>query len=75
MTEFTFTMNVRVHNAQQLHKAAYTHATKFGGLDDDETLELIGTEKKPNIEACLVMILDPGHMPGCDIGASYAERF
>ena len=75
MTEFTFTMNLRVHDAQQLHRAAYKHATEVDGLDDDETLELIGTEGEPNIEACLVMILDPGNMPGCDIGVSYAERF
>lgn len=75
MDEFTFTMNVRVHDAPSLHRAAYKHATEIDGFDDDETLELIGTEEEPNVEGCLVMILDPGHMPGCDIGASYAERF
>ena len=75
MTEVTFTMHVRVYDAPSLHRAAYKHATEIDGLDDDETIEMLGTEEEPNIEGCLVMILDPGNMPGCGIGASYAERF
>lgn len=71
--DITFTVALRVDDVQALHAAAFNHGTRVDGLDDDETLELIGPKAEPDAQACLVMLLDPGSLPGCTIESSVAE--
>lgn len=74
MTYATFHMDVRVHDAKALYQAALQHLTKVDGLTDDGARDFLGGGGTPgqiDINACLVALLDPGSLPGCDIQESH----
>lgn len=65
--EYEFTMQVRIDNAESLYAAAKNHPDNPG----DEYLRPNG---EIDIEACLITIIDPGHVPGCSVHNSSAEQ-
>ncbi len=68
MAEFSIT--VRINDARALRTAAIRDY-----LDDNtrcdtayvDALALFGNEGAPNVQACLVQLLDPRELPGCEI--------
>lgn len=74
MTYATFHMDVRVHDAKALYQAALQHLTKVDGLTGAEARDLLAGDEpadRIDINACLVALLDPGSLPGCDIQESH----
>lgn len=67
------TMEVVVFDRDALFAAAMKHAVEHDGLDPIEAKQLLvpGGEISPG--GCLVMLLDPGHMSGCDIVETRCE--
>lgn len=66
--EFEFTLSTKVHDPHQLRAAALAHP------DTQEDQTFLDSEGHVDIGACLVMLLDPGTLPGCSINDSDAER-
>lgn len=68
----TFSMDLEVHDAAALYKAAVEHARDKDNLDEDLILEILGSEEAPDVEACVQMLLDPGSSPpGLQIQGSF----
>jgi hypothetical protein len=71
----TFFIGLDIDNAQQLYEAALDRAIQ-DGLDRAATEEdLRYKDGSIKISACLVMLLDPGSLPGCSIHQSWAESW
>ena len=72
-----FRSAVRVWDAGQLYDAACKRAIEEKGnstiISDACAIEDLGTRDAPDIAACLIMLLDPGSLPGCNIEESAAE--
>ena len=66
--EWDFTMALRVHDAETLRRAALKHED---AAPDDTFLD---DEGNVDIQACLIMLLDPGTVPGCSVHESTADR-
>jgi hypothetical protein len=66
--DWDFTMWLNVKDVDLLHDAASKHP------DCEDPAELKNKDGSiNNIRACLIMLLDPGSLPGCTIQASNAE--
>jgi hypothetical protein len=74
MSHHTFTLELRVHDAQELFSAARKHAIEVEGLVPEAVDEELKDGDEINVHACLVTLLDPGLMPGCDINDSSCEE-
>lgn len=70
MQDFDFTMWIGVHNPDQLRVAAIARAAAEGARDNS----FLDAEGGVDIAACLVMLLDPGSLPGCHINESGAAE-
>lgn len=76
-TAHTVTLAVNVHDPAALWAAAMAHAMKES-MTQDDAAELLGTQRRPDVPACLQMLLDPGTGPAgtsieacdCDSGIS-----
>lgn len=68
------TIDTIVHDAERLFQAAYERALE----NDNGSAQAIDFLKHPdgsiNVNSCLLMLLDPGHLPGCDIAHSSVEQ-
>jgi len=62
--EYDVMMDVRVFDPRTLLKAAMNHPDAGGSNDG------LVSGGSVNIDACLIMILDPGHLPGCSVHES-----
>jgi hypothetical protein len=69
--DWDFTLSLTVEQPEELLRAAMAHPHAEGMLRD----EFLNDDGTIDIESCLVMLLDPGHLPGCDIIDSSAEVF
>lgn len=71
---FDFTAWIEVHDENQLLQAARSHPDAADMVTED----FHDDEGNVDIGACLVMLLDPGSLPGCEIvesGATEAETY
>jgi len=71
MSIHILTMDIVVDDEAQLREAAYQQALKDGC---DETYA--AQYKDPDvmgIDNCLIMVIDPGSVPGCSIGGTEVE--
>jgi hypothetical protein len=66
-----FTLAVRVHDPEQLLAAALLHPDCGDGLAREDFFDADG---KIDINKCLVMVLDPGSLAGCDVLDSGGSR-
>lgn len=66
--EYQFDMSIRIDNPETLRQAAMAHE------DADASDTFLKEDGSINIGACLVMLLDPGKLPGCTIHGSGAEE-
>lgn len=64
-----FSMYLRIHDPASLAKAAYDRAIAEGVEESDA----FQTYNEANLDNCLVMLLDPSTLPGCEILESNAE--
>lgn len=64
--DWRFIVDLRVDDAAQLREAALLHPDRGA----DETL--LNEDGSVDINACLVMLLDPGSLPGCTVYQSDA---
>lgn len=72
---YQFSLDANVTNPDALFQAAMTKAQQKGGLSYDEALKLFKPGGKLiSTEACLVEMLDPGEIPGCQIQNSGADH-
>jgi hypothetical protein len=67
--EASFEIYLRIHTPEDLVKAAQTRAIAEG-VDETDALEQYNDD---NLNACLIMLLDPSTLPGCNILESTAE--
>lgn len=67
---WTFTSEIRVWDPKQLVEAARAHPDAAGMATEDFYLG----DGEVDIEACLVMLLDPGSLPGCAMEGSTATN-
>lgn len=66
----TFTITLVVTNARALHAAAldnYLTRNNFFSKANEDALVVLGEEDSPKIHACLLQLLDPGDLAGCEI--------
>lgn len=66
MSEHQVQIDVRVHSLDTLYRAARERA-KEENLSPELADEVLLSDGKPNPEACLIMMLDPGTLEGCEI--------
>lgn len=71
---YTFTMDVCVFGIDALFNAALRHAIDVDNLTASQACELLKPDGDIDVEACLVMLLDPGSLPGCQIIESEAAQ-
>ena len=62
---YTFKMDLRVLDKQALYNAAAAHP--------DSTEFLMDQYGEVDVEACLITLLDPTFLAGCEIQESYAD--
>lgn len=74
MTAYTFQLDLRVQDVPTLYAAAMRYALEHDKLSAKEARELLGTKRKPRIDACIGMLLDPSTLPGCKIDGHSVER-
>ncbi len=68
MNDYTFSLELRVDDPEQLRVAAEERAVE-GGQTPEEWRELRADSLDP-IQADIMMLLDPGTLPGCSIHES-----
>lgn len=68
---YEFSVYLDVHSPESLRAAAVERAVE-DGYDDPEAA-VLDVDGKLDISACLIILLDPGSLPGCDIIDSVAE--
>ena len=70
---FEFDLSIRVDDVPELFAAARERALKerYPPAHADELLKW--PDGEVNIGACLVMLLDPGSLPGCSVIGSAAQ--
>jgi len=76
MSRFTFTLDGEIVDPAQLFRAARDHYRKDNApreVTEQELDDLFGTGSEPDLTACLIQLLDPGNVLGCDIDGSSAE--
>jgi hypothetical protein len=66
---YEFSLYLNVYDPAQLFKAALASAIE----DGMDASVLVGADDDIDIRACLIQLLDPGSLPGCDIYNSTAE--
>jgi hypothetical protein len=72
-TNYEFSLYLGVDDPARLYEAARAqyfqedYASVATGPVEDDIKDLLGTREEPDIEACLMMLLDPGMLPGCSI--------
>ena len=71
--EYTCCIDVRVDDLRLLYDTAFDHARTLGH-DTLQTAQLLGMPDKPDPEACLRLLLDPGAVGGCTVLRSYVGR-
>lgn len=67
--QWDFTMWLEVHDENQLLAAARAHPDAASMA----TEEFYTDEGEIDIKRCLIVLLDPGSLPGCEIHESGAE--
>lgn len=72
--EYTFTMTIKVQDPQKLYEAALRHAQDVDGLDYTGAIDVLLTDGKIDVGACITTLLDPGAIKGCEILGSEAQR-
>lgn len=74
--QYTLTMDIEVHDVPSLYAAAQHHAINKDGLTRAEADELLRTDGvRIDVPACLTMLIDPGHLVGCEINETSVEEF
>jgi hypothetical protein len=74
----TFTLDAEIIDVAQLYRAAVERAKADhapGEYSDADIVDMLGEKSAPDISACVVMLLDPGSLPGCDIDGSSVEEY
>jgi hypothetical protein len=64
-------MDLDVHDEQELFEAARKHAREREGMGYEEAEELLRPSGEIDRSACLIMLIDPGTLPGCSINETY----
>ena len=64
---YVLTMEVSVHDRDNLFEAAMKHAVEYDGLDPSEAKALLMPDGEISPGDCLLMLIDPGQLIGCDI--------
>lgn len=67
--EASFEISLRIFDVPSLVAAAVAQAIAEG-VDEDEACEVYSAD---DLDRCLVMLLDPGTLAGCEIHESTAE--
>lgn len=70
----TFHMSLDIFDPQQLYDAAEKSLRAEADLPHQSVADFIGTREVPDLEACLVQLLDPGTLPGISINQSWVEN-
>lgn len=73
--QYTLTMDIEVHDVPSLFEAAVHHAVHKDGLKPAEADELLRPAGEIDPAACLTMLIDPGHLVGCEINETSVEEF
>lgn len=73
--ELTFRAHVEVFDREALYKAAVERAQQEGTHDSESLKTMLGTAEDPNVEGCVIMLMDPGQSPpGMQIEQSFCDR-
>lgn len=67
-----FSVDLRIHDARSVHAAALGKC-RADGMSEEDILGFIGTAEDPDLCNCVVALVDPGYLPGCEIESSGAE--
>lgn len=74
--QYTLTMDIEVHDVPSLFEAAVHHAVHKDGLSSRIACELLTLEGgATDVAACLTVLIDPGHLVGCEINETSVEEF
>jgi len=68
-----FILDFKVVDEQTLYDAAFKHAVEVDGLSPQAAQELLMAGGQIEQDACVQMLLDPGHAPGLAIHSSEVE--
>lgn len=68
---FTFEIEVDVYDREQLYDAARAQVIK-GGIEPEQVDDYLKPQGEVDVPNCLVMLLDPGTVPGCSVQESTA---
>jgi len=74
-SEFVFSLDAKIRDPETLFRAAMRKAQDKGRLSHDEALKIFKPDgDRINLHACLIEMLDPGDLPGCEILNSDASH-
>lgn len=60
----SLTLELKVHDPRALRAAAMRHAVNIDNMDRRTAREIVGSARRPNVTACLQVLLDPGRIDG-----------
>lgn len=70
---YQVTIEVRVTDPEELRRAA--GRSYMDETHNEDPQPLLGSYDEPNIDACLIQLLDPSTLPGGEIIETSAESF
>jgi hypothetical protein len=68
----TFHIDLDIDDPETLYQAALERLLQEN-VDEDDAKRTLRPEGVINDSACLVMLLDPGSLPGCSINQSWVD--
>jgi hypothetical protein len=69
----TFSIDLEVKDEQQLYRAACRRAYSENRDTEEQAREYLMRDGEIDVSACLMMLLDPGSLEGCEIEQSYVS--
>lgn len=70
---YVVSIELTVHDEEELFKAAFEYAVDKDKQDPDYAVGYLRPDGEVDAGACLQTLLDPGSLPGCEIQHSSAE--
>lgn len=65
--EYRLEIVLSVESARQLWSCAFNKALSQTALTYADIQELIGSRDDPSVQACLALVAEPVHIPGCSL--------
>lgn len=70
----TVCIDLDVHDPEALYQQAFRHATEVDKLSPAQADEMLKPDGRISVSDCLVMVFDPGSLPGVSINQTTVDN-